>query len=49
MMFVLGACWARDPPRKVLGLKAQILAKKCKSNVKTPHFVGAEREVVNES
>ena len=45
-MFVLGACWVRDPPREVLGLKAHILTK---SNVNTPCFVGMERELVNES
>ena len=43
------ACWARDPPREVLGLRAQILVKNCNSNVRTPHFVGAERVVVKES
>jgi len=47
-MFVLGPCWAWDPPREVLGLKAQILVKSCKSDVKTPHFVGAERKAVKE-
>ena len=36
-MFVLGACWAWDPPRQVVGLKAQILTK---FDVKTPPFVG---------
>ncbi len=30
-----------DPPRKILGLKAQILSI---FDVKTPHFVGTERE-----
>ena len=49
MMFVLGAFWAQDPPREVLGLKAKILAKNCKSDVKTPHFAGTGREVVNKS
>ena len=48
-MFVLGACWGWDPPREVLGLKAHILTKKCKSDVKTLHFVGTEWEAVNES
>ena len=46
MMFVLGDCWAWDPLREVLGLKAHILTK---SDVKTLHFMGAERELVNES
>ena len=46
MMFVLGACWVRDSLGNVLGLKAQILTK---SNVKTPHFVGVEPMIVNES
>lgn len=45
MMFVLEACWARDPPREVLGLRAQILVKSCNLNVNTPHFVGAEHVV----
>jgi len=46
MMFMLEVCWARDPPREVLGLKAYISTK---SDLKTPHFVGVERELVNES
>jgi len=48
-MFVLGVCWARDSPRNVLGLQAQILAKKGKFDIKTLHFAGMEHEVVNES
>ena len=48
-MFVLGACWARDPPRAFLGLRAHILVKVCNTNVKTPHFVGAECVDVKES
>ena len=48
-MFVLGAYWAQDPPREFFRIKAQTLAKKCKSDVKTPHFVGVECKVVNES
>ena len=36
----------RDPPREVLGLKAKILTK---SDVKSPHFVGLEPELVNDS
>ena len=40
-MFVIGACWMQDPPRKCLELKAQILTK---SDVKTLRFVGVERE-----
>jgi len=42
MMFVLGACWAWDSPREVLGLRAQILVKNCNSDVKTLHFVGTK-------
>ena len=34
--------WAWDPPREVLGLRAQILIKDFNSNVKTLHIVGAE-------
>ena len=49
MMFVLGACWAWDPPRKDLGFKAYILAKKCESNVKTPHFVVVQCVYVKDS
>ena len=45
-MFVLGAYWARDPLRVVLGLRAQILVQLCNYNVKTPYFVGVERVVV---
>jgi len=45
-MFFLGACWAYDPPKEVLGLKAQILTK---SDVNTLCFVGVERKLVNES
>ncbi len=45
-MFVLGVCWARDPPRQVFGLKAQVLTM---SNVKTPPSMGTERDVVIES
>jgi len=41
-MFVLGTCWARDPQREVLGLRAHILIKDCNSDVKTPHFMGVE-------
>ena len=41
--------WAQDPPREFLGLKAQILAKNCKSDVKTPNFVGVDRKVANDS
>jgi len=44
-MFVLRACGARDAPREVLGLKAQILVKNCNSNVNTLHFVGVEHVV----
>ena len=36
-------CWAHDPPRKVLGFRAQILVINCIFDVKTLHFVGAER------
>jgi len=49
MMFVLGSYWVRDPLWKVLGLKAQILVKICKSDVKTQQFMGAKSEVVNKS
>ena len=42
MMFVLGACWARDPARVVLGLKSHILVQFCNPNVNTPHFVVTE-------
>ena len=38
-------CWACDPLREVLGLRAQILVKYCNSNLKTPHFVGVEHVV----
>jgi len=48
MMFVLGVCWARDPPRVVLGLKAHILVKFCNPNVKTSLFVVVERVGVKE-
>ena len=45
MMFVLGACWAQDPPREFLGLRGQILVKDCNSDVKTPYFVGTKHIV----
>jgi len=48
-MFVLGACWAQDPLREVLGVRAQILVKSCNPDVKTPHFVGVEHIVIKES
>ncbi len=48
-MFVLEACWAQDPPRAVLGLKAHILVQFCNPNVKTPYFVVADRIVVKYS
>jgi len=48
-MFVLGACWAQDPPRAVLGLKAHILVQFCNTNVKTLNFVVTEHVVVKES
>ena len=46
MMFVLGGRWAQDPLMQFLGFKAQVLTK---FDVKTPRFLGAEREVVIES
>lgn len=46
MMFMLGNFLVRDRPRQVLGLRAQVLTK---SDIKTPGFVGVEREVVIES
>jgi len=48
-MFVLGTCWARDPLREVLGLKARILVKFCNPSVQTLHFVVAEHAGVKES
>jgi len=48
-MFVLGACWVRDPPRTVLGLKAHILVQFCNPNVKTPHFVVTKHVEVKDS
>ena len=48
MMFVLG-CWAQDPLRVVLGLKAHILVNFVILNVKTLHFVVTVRVVVKES
>lgn len=41
-MFVLGVCWARDPPRAVMGLKAHILVEFFNPSAKTPHIVVAE-------
>jgi len=48
-MFLLGGCWVWDPPREFLGLRGHILVQFCKSNVKTPQFVGAENIDVKES
>lgn len=47
MMCVMGAYWAWDPPRAVLGLRAQIWVQLCNYNVKTPQSMSTECVVVN--